>query len=243
MSTMGEEGMIVPSGAAASAAAAITTTTGPYIALDPSAKYPISRVFLFYLGADKKTAYGDPVAARWLAPGSLFPIQDPDRSDVEYPSAEHFLAAMFYRYATDKPDLAFSLFASTGTIHQTFLAETMGKSEDARHEKLAEVITKIRSMWYNPTTRKRAFNSYKVKGFNEAAWMTEKDRVIEYAMRWRWEKDARFRKIIDAAREDGKYLLFYVLTGIDELGGRRDREGHIIGENKIGRAIMKLPGY
>jgi hypothetical protein len=241
-STAGDEGIIIPAGAAAAAAAAVATK-GPYIPLDTSAKYPISRVFLFYLSADKKSLYGDPAPAQWLAPGSLFPIQDPARPDVIYPSTEHFLAAMFYRHGTDKPDLAFTLFSSTGTIYQAFLAETMGKAEDAKYAAQIEMATKIRAMWYNPTTRKRTFNSYKVKTFNEAAWTIEKDKAIEYAMRQRWEKDARFHRIVESAREDGKYLLFYVASGMDELGGRRDREGHIVGENKIGRAIMKLANY
>ena len=238
----GDEGIVMPATASAAAASA-TFSAGPYISLDPSAKYPISRVLLFYLAADKKSLYGDPAPAQWLAPGSLFPIQDPNSPDLEYPTAEHFLAAMFYRHATDKPDLAVTLFSTTGTIYQSFLAETMGKAEDAKYATQIEMITKVRASWYNPTTRKRTFNSYKVKTFNEAAWTIQKDKAIEYAMRQRWEKDARFHRIIEQAREDGKYLLFYVATGIDELGGRRDREGHIVGENKIGRAIMKLANY
>jgi hypothetical protein len=150
---------------------------------------------------------------------------------------------MFYRFATNVPDQAMKLFSKAGAIRQKYLAAAVNKSDSERAELLSEEIKEVRSKWYVPRSRNAALKSYRAT-FNEAAWNTEKDRAIAYAIKYRWEKDARFHRIVEAAREDGKYLLFYAgSTGVDELGGRRDINKMIVGENKIGRAIMKVAGY
>lgn len=230
-------------------AAAATVVSGPasiYVSLEPGRKYETAQIFQFFLGAKGTTklkGVSDPDAASWLAPGSPFPIQDPMDSGVQYPSAEHFLAAIFYRTATSVPEQATKLFATNGAIHQKYLAAAMGKSDTERAELLGEEIKEVRSKWYMPRSRNAALKAYRAT-YNEAAWNTEKDKAIGYAMAYRWEKDARFHKIVDAARKDKKYLLFYAgTTGVDELGGRRDMSKMIVGENKIGRAIMKVAGY
>jgi predicted NAD-dependent protein-ADP-ribosyltransferase YbiA (DUF1768 family) len=80
---------------------------------------------------------------------------------------------------------------------------------------------------------------------DEAKWATVKDSVLEEAITQRWTKDARFRKIITAARDRGKYLLYYTPgSSTSNMGGVRSlQSGRIEGENRIGKIMMKLAGY
>jgi predicted NAD-dependent protein-ADP-ribosyltransferase YbiA (DUF1768 family) len=78
---------------------------------------------------------------------------------------------------------------------------------------------------------------------DEAKWATVKDDVIEEAVKQRWTKDARFRKIVDAAKQQGKYLLFFTGSSSSEYGGKRTKEGYLEGENKLGKTIMKVAEF
>ena len=76
-------------------------------------------------------------------------------------------------------------------------------------------------------------------------WTTIKEKYLRIALTQRWERDARFRKIVEAARDKGKYLLYYLGTASgSEMGGvRRTSDGRIDGENKVGRMIMELAHF
>jgi predicted NAD-dependent protein-ADP-ribosyltransferase YbiA (DUF1768 family) len=89
-----------------------------------------------------------------------------------------------------------------------------------------------------------AFKKYRAT-FDSAKWATIKDQVLKKALEYRWEHDVRLRKIIDAAKAKGLYLLFYTGTGSgSELGGKRAANtGAIDGENKVGEILMKLAKY
>jgi predicted NAD-dependent protein-ADP-ribosyltransferase YbiA (DUF1768 family) len=79
---------------------------------------------------------------------------------------------------------------------------------------------------------------------DEAKWATEKEKVIEEGLKQRWTLDKRFRKIIETARNQGKYLLYYTPGATTNLGGKRDKNtGQIEGDNKVGKIMMKLAGY
>jgi hypothetical protein len=78
---------------------------------------------------------------------------------------------------------------------------------------------------------------------DEAKFTASKNKVILDALRVCLEKDARFRRIVEAARDQGKILLYYTGTSpASELGGYRGADEKIHGENKIGRFIMELAG-
>jgi predicted NAD-dependent protein-ADP-ribosyltransferase YbiA (DUF1768 family) len=80
---------------------------------------------------------------------------------------------------------------------------------------------------------------------DEARWATIKDEVLEDAITQRWTKDARFRRIVEAARDRGKYLLYYTPgASVSNMGGHRvPQTGVIEGENRVGKIIMSLAGY
>jgi predicted NAD-dependent protein-ADP-ribosyltransferase YbiA (DUF1768 family) len=196
-----------------------------------------------------KLRIGDKLAQRWLAPGSPFPIQDPDpRSAGEtYPSMEHFLAAMKYKVATDKPNLAQSIFGPDGTIHQKFLRQKQaeigvgaGAKPLTEAREAALLVEELKEI--HTESRLAAMKKWKAK-FDEAKWTAVKDELLENAVKQRWDKDARFHTIVEAAKQQGKYLLFFTGSSTSEYGGKRTKEGFLEGENKLGKAMMKVAGF
>jgi len=214
----------------------------------PTKSYTLGEVFQFYMdAATSKDQLGmkppDKGAARWLAPGSPFPIKD---GAIEYPSMEHYVAGMRAKRATNKPELAETIFSREGTIHQRFLQDRLGMtnggtkqlSEEEDHDLLKAELSAVKLAAGGVALKK-----YKAV-VDEAAWATEKDKVLDEALRQRWDRDARFRKIIEAARNLGKYLLYYTPGATTNLGGKRDKDsGQIEGDNKVGKIMMTLAGY
>jgi hypothetical protein len=210
-------------------------------------QYTQDEVFLFYAGAASSKdilKIGDKGAAQWLAPSAPFKIED---EGVEYPSLEHYLAGMRVKIGGKRADLAASIFGREGTIHQEFNnqrlletnAGTRPLTEKRDQELLAMEIAKVRDAQRAPSLKK-----YGVV-VDEPAWLTQRDAVLEEGLRQRWTKDARFRRIVEAARGLGKYLLYYTPgASTSNLGGvRSSQTGRIQGENRVGKAIMKLAGY
>lgn len=224
-----------------------TVPVAPGPAAPTARTYAEGEVFLFYSkAATKKDVLGikDPGAARWLAPSARFPIDD---EETIYPTVDHYIAGMRVKLATDKPELAKTLFSREGTIHQKALTDRLALSnagtkplseeEDARL--LEAEIAAVKDAMRAPYLKR-----YKAT-VDEAKWATVKDEVIDEAITQRWTKDARFRKIVEAARERGKYLLYYTPgSTTSNVGGVRSvATGKIEGENKMGKVMMELAGY
>jgi len=218
---------------------------------DGRKQYDTSAVLQFELESAPidKLHIGDKLAQRWLAPGSPFPIQDPDpRSAGEtYPSMEHFLAGMKYKVATDKPSLAQSLFGSQGTIHQKFLRQKQaeigvgaGSKPLTEAREAALLVEEMREV--HAESRLAAMKKWKAK-FEEPRWNSVKDDLLDNAVKQRFDKDARFRKIVEAAKDQGKFLLFATGSASSEYGGKRTKEGYLEGENKLGKSMMKIAGF
>lgn len=217
-------------------------------------KYAIGELFQFYDGASLEDILKikDVGAGRWLAPSAPFAIPDPDNPKAEpnkvlYPTVEHYIAAMQYKLATNKPEAAVSLLSREGSIHQKFLEQRLLETNDGArelpkkrdYELLKEEIEEVRK-----AVRPAQFKKEGAK-FDAAKWATLKDKVLEDALKYRWKHDARLRKIIQAAKEQGKTLLYYTPgAGASNLGGiRKANTGMIQGENKIGKILMKLAEF
>lgn len=224
-----------------------TVAVAPGPAAAPTKSYTLGEIFQFYMdAATSKDQLGmkppDKGSARWLAPGSPFPIKD---GEVIYPSMEHYVAGMRAKL-TNKPELAETIFSREGTIHQRFLNDRLGMTnggtkplpEEEDHDLLKAELSAVKLAAGGVALKK-----YKAV-VDEAAWATQKDKVLEEAIKQRWEKDARFRKIIETARNLGKYLLYYTPGATTNLGGKRDKDsGQIEGDNKVGKIMMRLAGY
>jgi len=211
--------------------------------------YSENEVFLFHSAAEvkDKLKIKDKGAARWLTPSAPFPIEDLDDPSIIYPSIEHFMASMLFKYGTDRPELGPSIFGRQGIIHQDFVnirtRETLGGtkalSEDRDYELINEESTSVK----NEITPAK-FKKHKAV-FNDSKYALKKDELLRKAVEQRYKKDARLQKIIEEARIQNKYLLFYTPgKTTNELGGkRRTTDGIIEGANKLGKLYMEFGGY
>lgn len=206
----------------------------------PDKKFASAEIFLFgsTVGLQDALKMGDPEAGRWLSPNSLFPIRDPDEEGVEYPSITHFLAAMTIKHGAKKADLAKTLFSTTGSIHQRFEAMRTAKTASPA-EILKQEMDAVKKALMPSDLR-----AYKAK-IDAAEWNAKKDEVLREALDQRWRRDARFHRIVETARDKGKYLLYYTgSTGAGAwLSGVRRANGVVEGENKVGKIIMELAGF
>jgi predicted NAD-dependent protein-ADP-ribosyltransferase YbiA (DUF1768 family) len=229
-------------------AAVRTVPVAASTAAAPSTKYAIGEVFQFYSRAalQDKLKIDDKGAGRWLAPSAPFPIED---DGVQYPTLDHYMAGMTYKMATNNPNLAKVLFGRDGSIHQEYIRQRLAEtsegtkklSEDRDFELLEQENKDVKNALRPPTMKK-----YKVE-FDGGKWATVKDEVLRTGVKYRWENDARLRKIVEAVRNQGKILLYYTPgASTSNVGGVRRDDGSIEGENKIGRILMELakfPGY
>ena len=79
---------------------------------------------------------------------------------------------------------------------------------------------------------------------NDAEWNLMKENVLREALTYRWERDARFHAIVEAARTQGKYLLYsQPATNVGSEWGGQWKSGRIQGENKVGHILMKVAGF
>ena len=257
----GEEAGAAGAAAGLGAAAGVPSPART-VPVAPGAAAPARRVYTpeevlnFYQGATIKDVLGmrDPGAMRWLAPGAPFQIVDPDNEELVYPSVEHFMAGMRVKLGSniakqDKAraaDLGAALFGREGPVHQRMVTKRLGLrtggqeiTEKMDAELLAEELTALRE------AQKPAVLKAQGITIDEAAWATAKDAALEAALTQRWTRDKRFRKIVEAARAKNKTLLYYSPgSSTSNVGGvLRKNTGHIEGDNKMGKIIMRLAGY
>jgi predicted NAD-dependent protein-ADP-ribosyltransferase YbiA (DUF1768 family) len=120
--------------------------------------------------------------------------------------------------------------------------ETDGGTKPLREVRDKDLI-ELEATEVRKTILPSTFKKYK-STFDEAKWATVKDDVLRDGVTQRWENDARFRKIIEAARDKGKTLLYYTPGGNStNLGGVRRNSGEIEGDNRMGKIMMELAGF
>ena len=234
---------------AATATGAAALSVAPNVAPQATAQrtYAVGEILQFYNGAALKDSIGldDPGAGRWLSLSAPFPIEDPYNEGQVYPTVEHYIAGMKVQLV--KPELAQTLFGRDGTIHQRFLqtrvSETEGGtrqiSQDRDYELLREETNAVKEAAREPNLKKYGAI------VDPAAWALQKDRVLEEALTQRWKRDARLRRILEAARDKGKTLLYFTPgTAASNLGGVfRASSGIIEGANMVGKIYMRLAGF
>lgn len=235
------------SAAAAAVAAVRTLPVAPAEGAAPERPYSLSEVFQFYARAalQDKLKIGDKGAGRWLAPSAPFPIEDPEDTSVLYPSLEHYIAGMMYKKATDKPELAVTLFSRDGSIHQQFLRQRLEESEGGRAipEDRDYELLELETKEVKAAIRESAMRRYGAT-FKPEVWATVKDQILRDGLKQRWMKDERLRKILTAVRAQNKILLYYTPGAANvNLGGVRRDDGKIEGNNKIGRILMEFANF
>jgi len=203
---------------------------------------------------DKEDRY-----SRILAPFWYFPIIDEDDDDkTEYPSLEAYWAAMKIKHAgmgKDPAELAKRLFSTAeGKIHRDvneLMTADMRNAPTDTPKELRDKQTK-RLLLELSMIRKRMVSTslltdYKIR-IDEAKWNDVKDSFYRKGFEQRWQKDAMFHRIVEAAREQGKYLLYNVSStkygaATGEFAGVRRKDGTIEGGNLYGRLIMEIAKF
>jgi len=215
----------------------------------------LNEVFLF--GPSVRVAdllqLHDPYAGRWLSLSAPFPIPDPERPSVLYPSVEHYMAAMkVARTATPADrgrDLAVTLFSREGSIHQKYLQmRLMKKVERKQDQQIVMDDTETERLLAETKSVKDALLKKSLTPFrvmlDDGEWNRIKEEVLRTALTYRWERDARFHAIVEAARTQGKYLLYsQPATNAGSEWGGQWKSGRIQGENKVGRILMEIAGF
>jgi predicted NAD-dependent protein-ADP-ribosyltransferase YbiA (DUF1768 family) len=234
--------------AAGSAVAPAVVAAAPPAPPAGNRKYAAAEVLQFYQEAtlQDRLKIGNQYAMRHIAPGTLFPISDPADPTQVYPSIEHFMAGMRYKYATDKPTLATAIFGQESPIiHQKFenlRRAEMGPTQKPLHpNRDAQLLTEeVKAV--HAEMKPAAMKKHNAK-FDEVKWNAVKEGLLEEAVKQRYAKDQDFRTILEAAKQQGKTLLFYTGSASSEYGGKRTAEGVIEGENKLGKMMMKVAGF
>jgi hypothetical protein len=183
-------------------------------------------------------------AGRTLAPNAPFRIVDDlDSTDkTQYPSITHFLSGMMFKYASNRPELAASVFGIEGKIHMDWLRARQEKAAKAASKKLTQ--DEQRQFVLDETADVETLTQYwkkKDTKFNEASWAVQKDAFLRSAIAQRIRRDKAFCVVANAAISQGKYLLYYDEVPGSEMGGTRQaRTGKIQGSNKYGKLIKQL---
>ena len=218
------------------------------VAVKPAAAIEVAKgplkIFQFFSGSEKvdRLKIKDPEAAKWMSPTSYFPIKD-EEAGIEYPTIEHYVAAMKYKLASTKPELSESIFSKTGILHQEYLRNrdaatgqgSKGISDQKEMELQKEEIAKVKE-------ELKSNKKYRAV-FDEGKWLAVKDKVFEDAVTYRYTHDARLRKILEAAKNQGYTLVYYTQGGLTEWSGKKTSDGKIEGQNKLGNLYMKLAGF
>jgi hypothetical protein len=218
-----------------------------------SAVFNAADIFQFgaEVGLKDPLKVGDDRSPKILAPYWPWPIKD-EEDETEYPSLEHYWEAMKLKHGAGKPELAIKLLSKSGSIHQHALAqmkkdgiklEPTSKADKAKlTAALLEELIDIKNIM-SPGTLKKDYKAT----VDDAAWNKVKDYHYRRGLELRFKKDVMFRKIVDEAKKERKYLLFYRTKktgeGGNELSGKHGEDGRIQGENKIGRLLMEIAHF
>jgi hypothetical protein len=170
----------------------------------------------------------------FAAPVELTDLVD---ASITYSSVEAAVDAARYQRATDKPELGRSYFSVMGQIHQ--------KREPER-AKLDPASPEFMKLYEAEAAEMRVhIGGAKLKAlkaaFNQAAWDAQKIDVYRGYLQQRYERDARFRAIIEAIRGMGAEIMFANGTEPNELGVGVLVDGTVVGgENKVGKIMTAL---
>lgn len=200
---------------------------------------------------EKKVIF--PESTRILAPNYPYPIldeQDP-RNTVEYSSILHYIAAMEYKFATNRPDLGASLFSNTGSIHLKYIQQGLLKKSTATKEQIPILEQELQAeeakeiLANGPT---KTFKKYSLQ-YDEPKWIAQRDGIWKSAYEMRYRKDVRFREILAKLRDQEKYLVYRatadnkLTTNLGGVGRKKGKKVRVEGENKLGALLMTIAGF
>jgi hypothetical protein len=183
---------------------------------------------------------------RKLSPISQFMIKE-EGKDMEYPSLEHFWAAMKVLHAgacskASKTALAES-FSCEGSIHRE-AKERLTKEVKEKHALSTQNQARMKIAIEELGKIQKALDTI---SYDDAKWIKLRNKYLRYGLEQRWKYDAEFHKTVEELRLKNAYLLYSIgphlgdSTGL--LAGKVRKNGTIDGDNLIGKIIMELAKY
>jgi hypothetical protein len=167
--------------------------------------------------------------------------------DMEYPSLEHFWAAMKVLHAgacskASKTALAES-FSCEGSIHRE-AKERLTKEVKEKHALSTQNQARMKIAIEELGKIQKALDTI---SYDDAKWIKLRNKYLRYGLEQRWKYDAEFHKTVEELRLKNAYLLYSIgphlgdSTGL--LAGKVRKNGTIDGDNLIGKIIMELAKY
>ena len=180
---------------------------------------------------------------RYISTYTPFIFRDIRNPSITYPSLEAVLGAAKYQLATNKPELGAQLFSTVGNIHQSVVEEANKLTQGKRPLTADEEATFAESEGTQLRNAQKPTEIRKTGAkFDADKWAAVAESVLNDYLRQRFEGDAQFRKILEAAAELNARLVYSVPKSTSELCGTVGDAGVIEGQNLYGRALMALVG-
>lgn len=171
----------------------------------------------------------------YLSLSMLFNVPDMKNPAVVYPSVEAAITAAFFQVATTGPQLAPTIFGTTGEIHKKFEAARVGKPYAAQEKTIAEESVQFRNQLAPKVLAKYGITT------DISKWNEQKEVYYKHYIAERYRNDRRFREMLQAIKRVGGELLYVNGKAVNEMGVGMDEAGHVLGGgNKIGRWMMDL---
>lgn len=174
---------------------------------------------------------------RYLATGMLFEIEDRTDPSIKYPSIDAAVSSEKYKL-TEKPELGPRMFRVEGAIHQKYERQRKELEDKAasKEELDGVLLDELRFTRAAATTSK--MTSMKVT-WDQSKWDSVKGEVYRSYIRQRYERDGRYRAMIDAIHAKGGQILIENGTEPNQLGVGVLSDGTVVGgENMIGKLMM-----
>jgi predicted NAD-dependent protein-ADP-ribosyltransferase YbiA (DUF1768 family) len=180
---------------------------------------------------------------RYISTYTPFIFRDIRNPSITYPSLEAVLGAAKYQLATNKPELGAQLFSTVGNIHQSVVEEANKLTQGKRPLTADEEATFAESEGTQLRNAQKPTEIRKTGAkFDADKWAAVAESVLNDYLRQRFEGDAQFRKILEAAAALDVRLVYSVPKSTSELCGTVGDAGVIEGQNLYGRALMALVG-
>lgn len=193
----------------------------------PNRTYKKSEILYFSLSQKEEDVLGlgDAFAVRWMAPGAQYPIVD---GEVTYPSVSHFLAGRLVNAVQAMKGA--ELFGVESKIHTEAEASRPKTMKERYESYLAE--DKLVAETLQSFLKKAKVDS--------ASLGLIRDEALKEGYRQRFEKDALFCRVVDAAVHGKKrYPVYYAGSRPGDLSGALTVKQTLQGGNKVGQVIYE----
>jgi len=174
----------------------------------------------------------------YMAVGALSELLDRENPATKYPSMEAAIMSAKYQIGTDKKSMGPTLFRTEGAIHQQYEKERTKIDRATEPEKYDKTILDemgtIRN--WDPRLKEKPMKMR----WTSTDWLAQREVVYRGYLKQRYDRDARFRAMVDAIRAKGGQILIENGTEPSELGvGVRADRSIVGGDNLIGKWMME----